>query len=129
MNLHGIVASIVGAVNPLISASWQQSAGYTTSATGAQVPAYATPITVSVQLQPLTTSQIAHLDALGIQGTLRALYMPGAPAGAVRVAQMGGDLFTLIDAITGTPQIWLAVGVDEMWPDWSRVVVQLQNGS
>jgi len=61
MNLHSIVAPLVGAINPPQLVTVQQSIGNTTAADGTPVPAYATPgaITASIAGTVLTVSAIA----------------------------------------------------------------------
>ena len=130
MNLHGIVSGAIGSVNPLIPVAWQQSYGYTTARDGSQTPNNILPTAIRAQVQPLTMREIDHLDGMNIQGTLRAIYLTGDAQAALRVGKQGGDLFTFLDPATGsTPQPWLAVAILEAWPDWSKAVLELQDGS
>ena len=124
MNLHGIVSGAVGAVNPPLICALARSTGYSTGADGSQIPSYATSVNVSAQVQPLTFGDLAKISGLNIQGTRRAIYINGDSQGVNRPAVRGGDLFTLPDAT-----VWLVVHVLEHWPDWTKVVVTLQNGS
>lgn len=116
MNLHSLVAGAIGTVNPFIPITIQQSAGYTTSPDGSQVPAFTT-LTASGQVQALSGGEIQRLANLGIQGQMRKIYMSGDWEGIVRAEQKGGDLFLF------NGQKWLAVQVLETWPDWSAVAV------
>jgi hypothetical protein len=61
MNLHSIVAPIIGAVNPLIPVTLQISVGFTTNADFTKSPAYATPgaLTASVTGTVLDVTAIA----------------------------------------------------------------------
>ena len=127
MNMHGIVAGAVGAINPLITASVQISTGYSTSSDGNQVPSYATPVNYQVQVQALAFKDIQQLDALNIQGERRAVYVPAQLAGVIRVDQKGGDLLTFAEYPGGPSHTWLVAVVLETWPDWVKVAVTLQD--
>lgn len=122
MNLHGIVSGAIGAVNPPISATLQQSTGYTTNPDGSRTPAYSDAQPVSIQVQALTASEIRHLDSLNIQGVMRAVYFYGDINGLVRPSSMGGDL------VTFNGQNWLIVQILESWPDWTKAAIALQQG-
>lgn len=125
MNLHGIVANVIAAVNPLQPVTVQISTGtYTTSSSGVRTPQYQPAVTVFGQVQELTTRDLRQLDSLNIQGSQRAIYLNGEVDAIVRVSAKGGDLITLQD---GT--VWLTTSVLEQWPDWCKVSVVLQNGS
>lgn len=127
MNLHGIVAGAIAAVNPTITGVFKASTGYTTAGDGTQVPTYAAPINVPMQVQALTFKDLTQLDGLNLNGTKRAIYLYGAANGVVRPTAKGGDLIVLTDAVNaGT---WLVAQVLEQWPDWCKVAVTLQNGS
>jgi hypothetical protein len=123
MNLHGLVRGAINAVNPDTAATLKQSSGNTVDAAGNQVPGYSS-LGVTIQVQPLSTGQLAHTDFLGIQGVLRAVYLFGLARGVVRPLQIGGDLLSF-DSGMGL-QTWLVVAVDEQWPDWARATVVLQ---
>jgi hypothetical protein len=101
----------------------KQSTGNTVDDAGNQVPGYSC-VPVTIQVQPLSTGQLAHVDFMGIQGVLRAVYLFGLAQGVVRPLQKGGDLLSF-DSGYGT-QTWLIVAVDEQWPDWARATVVLQ---
>lgn len=124
MNLHGIVHSAIGAVNPHVSATMKVSTGYTTNPDGSRVPTYAT-LTGDAQVQPLTFKDLTQVDGLNLNGSARAIYFFGAFNGVVRPSQKGGDIITL----TGSQNTgnWLVVQVLEQWADWVKVVVVLQN--
>lgn len=123
MNLHGIVAGVIGAVNPLQSLIVQVSTGYTNTG-GTRTPTFAKPVTVQGQVQSLTFSDLRQLEGLNVQGIQRAIYINGRIDGLVRSMNKGGDLITTED---GT--VWLVSHVLEYWPDWCKVAVTLQNGS
>jgi hypothetical protein len=126
MNLHGIVAPIIAGVNPMVVARVQVSTGYTTGADGGRVPTYGPVISVTAQVQPLTSRDLQQIEGLNIQGTLKAIYLCGDLKGAVRSELKGGDLVTLPD---GT--VWLVVQMLESWgltAGWSKSAMVLQNG-
>lgn len=126
MNLHGLAAGLVGAVNPFVTATLQVSTGYMTDAAGKQTPTYAAPATVSVQVQALTYKDLQQLDGLNLQGTRRAIYIAGVVQGLVRATRQGGDLITITSGESAG--VWLVAQVIEAWPDWTKVAVTLQDG-
>jgi len=121
MNLHGIVAGAVGAVNPNVSATLQVSTGYTTDSAGRQVPSYAAAVTVQAQVQSLSAKDIRQIEALNLQNIQNTIYLYGNVSGIVRASGKGGDLITMED---GT--VWLVQAVLEQWPDWVKVAVTQQ---
>ncbi|MBR8475836.1 hypothetical protein [Burkholderia cenocepacia] len=129
MNLHGIVSSAIGTVNPFVPVTLQQSTGYTTAADGDRTPTYsASP--QSVQVQALSAKEIQHLDGLNIQGVLRKAYLNGDWRGVYRATNQGGDLMQFA-AVAGVPAslqgtTWKVVQVFETWPDWCALAIQLQ---
>lgn len=129
MNLHGIVASAIGAVNPFVPVTLKRSTGYTTAPDGKQVPAYATIANLSVQVQALSFSDLQQLDGLNIQGVRRAVYLNGPIMGVVRVNQAGGDLMVFPMGTFPEGDTWLVAHVLERWPDWSKCAITLQNGA
>lgn len=120
MNLHAIVAGAVGAVNPLVFAIIQPSAGSTTKSDGTQAPAYGDPINAMAQVQALTAREVQHLDSLNIQGIMRGVYLSGVIEGLDRPDAKGGDLLTF------NGQTWLVTQVLESWDTWTHVAVTLQ---
>lgn len=122
MDLHGLASGAINAVNPFIDVQIVVSTGYTVDSTYKQVPTYAAPVTYSGQVQPLSTGDLRHLDALNIQGVERVIYISGAYKAVVRSDAVGGDLVTLPDGTN-----WLVTVVFEQWPDWCRIGVTRQN--
>ena len=123
MNLHQIVAGAIGAVNPLVPATLRLSVGYQTQPDGSQVPLYSTFANVLCQVQALTQADLRQLDGMNIQGSTRTVYLNGSWRGVVRVGARGGDLLTL-----ATGDIYLVTSVLELWPDWTKLGVTLQDG-
>lgn len=124
MNLHQIVSGAIGTINPPIPVVIRISTGNTTNSDGTRTPNYASPITVSGQVQELSAKELHQTDGLNLAGVNRSLYINGTIDGVTRVTLKGGDIIILPD---GT--VWLVVSVPESWPDWSRAVITLQDDS
>ncbi len=119
MNLHGIVSSAIGAVNPPAQVSIQVSSGYTTNLDGTQVPAYSV-LNTTAQVQALTGQDLKKLDSLNVQGVTQKAYLTGDFEGVFRVLGKGGDLITIGN------YTYLVSAVLERWPDWVCVALRLQ---
>ncbi len=120
MNLHGIVRSAINTVNPDVPGVMKVSAGtYTTDAAGHRVPAYVEQA-VTVQLQPMTYTDLMKIDGLNLQGIVKAAYVNGNFEGVNRPKQKGGDLLIV------NGETWLITQPLEEWPDWCKFVVTLQ---
>ena len=126
MNLHSVVRGAIRSVNPDISATLLRSAGYTTDATGKQIPAYAAPLTSNVQVQGVGGRDLQHMDALNIQGVMRKVYLYGNWQGVVRADLKGGDLMQFPQVPGSAVQSWKIVTVIETWPDWCKLSVVMQ---
>lgn len=126
MNLHAIVASQIGGVNPFVSATIRRAVGYTTASDGSRTPQY-TDISVSVQVQALSFSDLQKLDGQNIQGVRRAIYLSGNVMAVVRAREHGGDLILFPSGTLPEGDTWLAAMVLEQWPDWVKVAITLQN--
>lgn len=120
MNLSGIVAGAVGAVNPQTKAMLSVSAGYVTGGDGTQFPAYRAPKGVFLQVQALTGKDLRQLDSLNIQGSTQSVYVSGDVEGVLRPDNKGGDI------ITFNHQIWLTTAVLERWADWTKFAMVRQ---
>ena len=123
MNLQALSVGAIAAVNPQTQLSIQVSTG-STNVNGDLTPTYAAPVSVSGQIQPLSTADIRHMDALNIQGVRRRVYINGQVNGLVRATNQGGDLITTPDG-----KVWLTTEVIEAWPDWCCFFITLQDGS
>lgn len=124
MNLNALVTPYIAAVNPLVSANWYVSTGWTPTAAGKRIPTYGPPIAVMIQDQALSGKDLQHIDGLNLQGVFRSVYLSGNIEGVNRPEAKGGDKFTW------NGRTWLVVLVTEPWSDsagWTRFVVQLQN--
>ena len=120
MNLHGIAAPMVGIVNPFVAAQLYASTGYTTAGDGSTTPTYADPVSIQVQAQELSFKDLQHIENLNLQGILKSIYCPGTVRAVDRVAGTGGDKIVIAG------DTYLAVAISEQWPDWCRVIGQLQ---
>lgn len=87
--------------------------------------AMTTSMSIIAQVQPLSASDLTHVDRLNLQGSHRAFWFSSMIRGIVRVALKGGDLLTLPDG-----SIWLVNQPVEQWSQsgWSHVIGTLQNG-
>lgn len=86
-----------------------------------------TSMSIIAQLQPLSASELRHMDMLNLQGTHKAFYFSVWIRGIVRVTLKGGDLLTLIDG-----SVYLVNQPLEDWvltSGWTHVVGTLQDGS
>jgi len=121
MNLHGIASAAIGVVNPFRTADLWVSTGYTIADDGSQVPTYKIYPSVQVQLQEQNNAELRQDQSLNIQGDTKNVYLNGQWSGILRPERKGGDLL-VIDG-----QKWLVTTASEIWPDWSKLVVTLQN--
>lgn len=125
MNLHGIASGAISAVNPMTPITVQVNQGYQTGTSGRRQPTFGTPITgVSAQVQSETFNSLSQKDGTIVQGLRRVIYVTGLIQAALRFTQQGGDLVTFPDG-----SVWLTEQVLELWPDWCKIAVTLQNGS
>lgn len=132
VNLRGIANRAASRINPNLVANLQRSTGYTTAASGKQVPAYDDLGDVGLQVQALTQSEIQHLDKLGISNGQACVYANRQLSSVDRPSQSGGDLITFgTDARTPPElrgQTWLVVAVLEGWPGagWCKAAITSQ---
>lgn len=130
LNLHGIVRGAINGVNPDITGQYVASMGFTQAADYSQVPAYAAPVTLGMQVQPLAGRDLQHPNFLNVQGVKRSVYMFPNVQGQVRVDAKGGDLLKFPQVLGGPAYTWLVIVVFETWnptsPGWARVGVVLQ---
>lgn len=120
MNLHKAVRGAIGRINPFSPAIVRVSDGFTIGAGRKQVPKYLPDQTISIQLQPLSPGDLRHVDGMNLQGLLKSIHVDGNYYGVNREKVLGGDLI-----IIGT-ETWLVIEPLELWPNWCRLLVQLQ---
>ena len=123
MHIRSIANQLSNAVSLNRPVTLLKSAGYTIGAGQRQIPVYASPITGWGQIQALDSSDLQHDADLNIQSSIRALYVYGPLAGAIRPNDQGGDLVEI------NGQTWLVVKVLETWPAWTKVMIVLQEPS
>lgn len=124
MNLHGIVAPVIGSVNPNVPCTMQNNTGTITNPDGSRTPIYVT-VTGTAQVQALTYKDLKQIDGLNQNGAARGIYFYGDIQGVLRTKNKGGDIITLTDG----PNVgnWLVIQVLETWADWSKCACVLQN--
>jgi len=119
MNLRGIANGLTSRINPNVAGVFQVNTGFTTLPGGKRIQSYNN-VDVSVQFQELSSTDLKQIDAVNIQGILRSAYLNGNFNGVNRPEQKGGDIL-----LVGNDK-WLVVKVPELWPEWCRVIVNLQ---
>lgn len=129
LNLHGLVAPAIDALNPRFTGVWRVSTGYTTASDGTQVPTY-TNSTVLMRVQALSGKDLKHEAFLNVQGVKRVVSMFSNAQGVNKPDVKGGDILQFPENRGGANRDWLVVHVLETWtPDvagWCRVGVVLQ---
>lgn len=126
MNLHGIVRGAIQVVNPDIAGTVRASLGNITQPDGSRTPAYTNPIPVQLQVQALTTGDLALTENAEQQALMQSVYLYGQLQGISRAGLLGGDLLTFQRKNDPTALVWLVTMVAESWPDWCRVIVTQQ---
>ena len=127
MNLHGIVAGAISAVNPQIMLSVQVSTGNAVGSDGTPTPTYAPAVVVPGDVQAFSYKDIVQTEGLNLQGTRMKVYINGNVHGLVRATNQGGDLITISSG--NYEGVWLVAMVSESWADWCSALCTLQNGS
>jgi hypothetical protein len=115
LNLHATVRGAIQSVSRDIPASYLASTGYTPNTAGRQVPNYAAPVTVQIQIQPPTSKDLRHMEFLNIQGTTRVAYLYSNPDAIKRVDAKGGDLLEFTSFVGDPVDKWLVAAVPERW--------------
>lgn len=127
INVRAAANAAIQVVNPNEGGWVYYSTGFTVSpTTRKQVPSFAAPAPVRLQIQAVDASMLKHLDSLNIEGVVRSVHMWGNTQGVDRVNQKGGDLLYFRDVPTGTLRVWKVVKVVETWRDWCHLIVNQQ---
>lgn len=132
IRLRSMANRLTSGLNPNVPASLLVSTGYTTDAAGLQVPSYASPETVTVQVQALTQKELQHLDKLNITNGQAGIFVDRQLNSADRSTGSAGDVFTFADLPTIPADLrgstWLVVAVLEGWPGsgWCRAAITRQ---
>lgn len=128
VNLHSIVAPVVGAVNENQIVTLMQNVRFVTNVDFSRSPVYST-FRMRAQVQGLQSDDIRVLNGLGIQGERRKVYLWGAWTGMVRSLQKGNDLMIRPDG-----SLWKVAHVFEDYGHnlvgtggWCSVAAVLQN--
>lgn len=122
MNLRGIANSATRTINPNVPGIFRIYTGRETLPSGKPSITYGD-VDVDVQFQELSSTDLRQVDAMNIQGILRVAYLNGNFNGVNRPEQKGGDILIVNE------QQWLVVKVAELWPDWCKVIVNLQRST
>lgn len=120
MNLRSIANRYTQRINPNQGIIGRRYKGMTVGPGRTPIPNYYDDENVIGQLQPLSSKDLQHIDGMNLQNDVQTLFINGAYYGVERKLNKGADLF-IIGADT-----WLVVQVIEMWPNWSRVILNLQ---
>lgn len=123
MNLAAIANGVIVAVNPNEFVTLKLSTGSASNPDFSQTPTYTTMPNIVAQIQELTTKDLAHLDALNVQGSQKAMYFNLPVNPVVRLTAQGGDMVQTADGVW-----WLTTRVLEGWDagSWCRVAVKMQ---
>jgi len=122
MNLHGIVSSAIGTINPFIDAVLRENTGFTVALDGSRTPSF-NDYVAQIQVQAQTEDQLAFSMNQGFQGVLRSVYLNGNWTGIVKADQTGND------ELYFNGYRWMIYHVIEIWPDWCHVLVAQQTKS
>lgn len=126
MNLHAIVGPIVSAINPTQTVQIAMGSSYTQNADFSRTPVYSI-VSAPAQIQALIGSDLRAVEALNVEGTLRALYLYGNVTGLIRASQKNGSLVKFADG-----SVWMVFVEFEPWnvtAGWSKVGVVQQLGN
>ena len=131
MNLNAIAGPYTRAISPAVLATIQVSTGYVTNPDYSRTPTFVAKTGVTMDVQALSAGMIEHMDALNIQGILRAFWFNGYLEGIDRPAGKGGDLITVPATTLAPAGTYLVVQMIESWDvsGWVHVVGQLQKPS
>jgi hypothetical protein len=126
-NLRQLANNQTTTINPNVAATLKVSTGFTVNASHRQVPSYDS-FAVVAQVQPLSTGDIRHNDALNVQGVMKAVYLNGVAEAINRIKTKGGDLLVFADGVLAEGNTWLITEVTEQWAQtWCRVTITLQD--
>lgn len=123
LNLHNIVASAIGAVNPHQTVILKQFKGWRAIPGGERMPDYLPPVSVKAQIQPLPADKLQFVDRDQNGGIFYQMFLEGDWSGLSRAAETGGDL------IYWNGFEWIVNPVQGAWgalAGWTMIVVQAQ---
>jgi len=124
VNLRAIANRATQTINPNLTVQWRAYERYDIAPNGKPVVAYAPAEPVVAQVQSLTKSEVAHLDAMNLSTCERAAYVNGQMHAFDRVEETGGDMLFFED------RWWKVMAILEGWTTagWCRVALTGQNG-
>lgn len=120
MNLRQVANSATRRIHPNIPAQIYRSTGATVKPDGSQVPGYAPPVDIQVQMQAVSQRDLQHVDAINLQGQFVSFWVNGQFHGIQRKEGAGGDIIVV------NGQQWLIVDVREIWALWTHCIGCLQ---
>lgn len=132
IRLRSMANRLTSGVNPNVTATLLVSTGYTTNTAGLQVPTYAAPETVTLQVQALTQKELQHLDKLNITNGQAGVFIDRQLNSADRTTGSGGDMFEFANSPSIPADLrgskWLVVALLEGWPGsgWCRAAITRQ---
>lgn len=132
MNLRAIANRATTRINPNVAVTLYRSTGWTKDASYRQVPAYAAPEEIMVQVQALTQKELEHLDRLNISNGQASIFANTQLSSVDRPSQSGGDKIVFgSDAATPAAlrgQTWLVVALLEGWAGsgWCKAAITSQ---
>jgi hypothetical protein len=109
--------------------TWRKSIGWTKTADFKRVPDYADTANVEMNVQALSNDDLKQMDALNVQGVMRAVFVHADISAVNRTGEQGGDLLRLPTGLdpNDTLDTWLVTQVLEPWSgQWTKVAATLQ---
>ena len=127
MNIFGIVAPLVAAINPRETLTIYAPVGYVTAADGARTPNTAAPAIVLASVQNADYETLQQNGGVNLSSENLVAYLPGNWTGVVRADQKDGSIIVRADGSR-----WLVISVAENWQfgnGWTRVLMTRQLNS
>ena len=128
LDLRSIANGAIQGVNPDLSITIKQPSGYTVDPdTLVQVPNWVEQSALG-NVQSMSSDDLTQVQALNIEGTMRAVYLRGNYNGIFRPGQQPNTVlrFTTNESGTVATRDWNVFKVLEVWSTWCKVAVVLQ---
>lgn len=121
IDLFGITRTLTDVVNPFFPATLKITDGTRLTDGFASVPNFID-LSIMIDVQAVSTSDLAHVQNISQQSDLRTVYIMGGIKGLNRPLQTGGDVLSFYGSD------WKVIQVLEEWgeAEWSKVVVSRQ---
>lgn len=127
MNLRNIANRYTSStINPNIPATLKANDGYTVDDTGKRVPKFIEE-PVTIQIQSLTSQDLAKIESLEQQGQYLNVYVTGQFHVLRRLQDKGADKLVFTAFGENEPSEWLVKQVAESWSQWCKVIVWRQH--